>query len=70
MITIEKESLFSINGKDWRLVLVHDDCITIGTPCDYCYFRNYEPDSELLADCCTVHGCGLDFDTYFIIQDL
>ena len=70
MLTIVKEFLYTFNGKDCRLVLVHDDCITTGIPCDYCFYRDYEPDSEILEDCCTVHDCSVDFDTYFTLFEL
>lgn len=70
MLTILKKTPITFNGVDCLEVLVKDDFMKASVPCELCMYRNYEPDSELLADCCTVHGCGLDFNTYFITQNL
>lgn len=70
MLTILNKTPITFNGVDCFEVLVKDDCMNDSVPCELCMYRNYAADNELFTDCCTVHGCGIDFDTYFIIQDL
>ena len=70
MITILKETPITIDGADYLEQLVEDAGCRVGEACSLCFYHEYEPDVNLLADCATVHGCTLSYKHYFKVKKL
>ena len=72
MIKVLKKTLATINGRDCKELLVHNDAITSCSCCDLCCYRDWEeyvePWLDLYASCMDVHGCTPDSNTYFIVE--
>lgn len=70
MIKVLKETPTTVNGVDCLELLVKDDCMPFDCVCDNCCYRYWDGNQETGADCCTVHGCTSDPNTYFELTDL
>ena len=70
MIKVLKETPITINGSDCLEQLVHDDGMDYDCVCDNCCYRNWSDYQLIGVDCCTVHGCTRDPNTYFQISDI
>lgn len=70
MITVLKQTPATINGRDCYELLVHDDEMHACVACDLCIYRDWGDYQVIEVDCCTVHGCTLDPNTYFIAKQL
>lgn len=70
MITVIKETTYTVNGHDCILQLIHNDCKKYDFVCENCFFFNWVDYKLIAVDCCTVHGCTVDPDTYFQISEL
>lgn len=70
MITIIKETPITIDGVDYLEQLVKDnECWGIEC-CEKCYYRGWSLTEDGDYDCCTVHGCTTNPQTYFRITKL
>ena len=70
MITVLKETPVTAYGRDCIEQLVHDDDMHANVACELCAYRGWDDYAEGTADCCTVHGCTIDSDTYFLLSQL
>lgn len=70
MITVLKETPYMVNGHECILQLIHNDCKKYDLVCDNCFFRNWKDYQLIAVDCCTVHGCTVDSDTYFQLTNV
>ena len=55
-------------GRDCLELLVHDDDMHACVACELCAYRDWGAYQECAADCCTVHGCTIDANTYFLVE--
>lgn len=65
MITVLKETPVTAYGRDCIEQLIHDDDMHANVACELCAYRGWDDYAEGTVDCCTVHGCTVDPDTYF-----
>lgn len=70
MITVLKETPITAFGRDCLEQLVRDDDIHAIVACELCAYRDWADYAECQADCCTVHGCTIDANTYFLLSQL
>lgn len=70
MITVIKETPITIDGQDCKEQLVHNDDMSAFIGCDLCAYRGWSGYNENQCDCCTVHGCTTDPETYFLLSQL
>lgn len=68
MIKVIKSTPATINGRDCNELLVHDDEMHASVACNLCIYRGWAGYQECAADCCTVHGCTMDPNTYFLAE--
>lgn len=65
MITVIKETPITVDGHDCMEQLVHNNDMSAFIACDLCAYRGWYDKTDTGCDCCTVHGCTLDPETYF-----
>lgn len=65
MITVIKETPITVDGSDCMEQLVHNNDMSNFIACELCAYRGWDGWGETMADCCTVHGCTTDPETYF-----
>ena len=70
MITVIKETPITAFGRDCLEQLVHNDDMSAFIACDLCAYRGWVDTTETMCDCCTVHGCTTDPETYFQLSQL
>lgn len=70
MITVIKETPITIDGQDCKEQLVHNDDMSAFIACDLCAYRRWDGWGGTSTDCCTVHGCTTDPETYFLLSQL
>lgn len=67
MIKVLKRTPVTAFGRDCLEQLVHDDDMHACVACERCAYRDWSAYQECAADCCTVHGCTIDANTYFLV---
>ena len=70
MIKVLKETPVTAYGRDCLEQLVHDDEMNANVACDLCAYRGWSDYEECGADCCTVHGCTINPNAYFLISQI
>ena len=70
MINILKEKPVTAYGRDFLEILVQDFDMPACVACDLCAYRDWRDSLSLDNNCCTVHGCTMNANTYFIISEL
>lgn len=70
MIKVLKETPVTAYGRDCLVQLVQDDDMHCYDACSLCAYRGWDNFDDYDADCCTVHGCTMNPNTYFIISQL
>ena len=70
MIKVLKETPITWNGHDLLEQLVVDSDSEAELGCNHCIYKDFAGFSEVYADCCTIHGCGMTFSSYFRLTAL
>lgn len=68
MKKIIKKTPITFNGVEGFEVLVNDSEVWAAECCEKCMYSYYVPSSEIVTDCCTVHGCSTSPFTYFAFE--
>ena len=68
MIKVLKETPVTAYGRDCMELLVQDDEMHALVACELCAYRGWADYAECQADCCSVHGCSMDANTYFLVS--
>lgn len=68
MIKVLKETPVTAYGRDCLEQLVHDDDMHACVACELCAYRGWDGYVDGSADCCSVHGCTMDANTYFLVS--
>lgn len=65
MIKVLKETPITWNGHDLLVQLVVNLDPKADCGCNHCIYKDFPVYAETYVDCCTVHGCGMTFSSYF-----
>ncbi len=70
MIKVLKEAPITWNGHELLEQLVVDLGPDADCGCNHCIYKGFAGYSDIEVDCCTIHGCGMTFSSYFRLTAL